>query len=432
MKKVICAAAIAVVLLATHQSEAQNPGFETDRWYVSPMATFIREDTDRNTNNMLGGHFGIGRGFGDGWAVELYAFGNQSDAFDETGQIGIGLDLLYSFLPSGKWRPYLGVGVGHIKTNINDDPTIIVPVTERFDEDNPFAHGAVGFLRQLNGQGLQLRGELRYRADLRDPEDYRDLVYNVGIVMPFGRRPEAPTFDTDGDGVIDGSDRCPGTPPGAAVDSRGCELDSDADGVPDSGDACPDTGAGSRVDGKGCEIDADNDGDGVRNTGDRCPNTPRGTQVDQYGCRTVGDVDGDGVLDNRDRCPRTAPGARVDASGCELSDTIELRGVTFKTNSATLTSASTGVLDQAAATLLRNAGVRVEVQGHTDRTGADSYNLALSQRRAETVRDYLIDKGVSPSTLTAKGYGESQPVADNSTAEGRASNRRVVLKILGR
>ncbi|MEO1575619.1 MAG: OmpA family protein [Pseudomonadota bacterium] len=327
--------------------------------------------------------------------------------------------------------PYVGVGAGYIKSHINEQPGLVIsPLSERFDQDNPFAHVAGGFMVQMNNAGTQLRGELRYRADLRDPEDYRDLLFNVGLVFPFGSAPEAPILDSDGDGVIDGSDQCPGTPPGSAVDSRGCELDGDGDGIPNSRDACPDTSAGARVDGKGCEVDADSDRDGVNNRLDRCPNTPRGVEVDVYGCRKIGDADGDGVLDNRDRCPNTASGARVDVNGCEFKEAIQLRGVTFETNSATLTSTSLGVLNDAAATLKRNSDLSVEAQGHTDSSGADSYNLALSQRRAEAVRDYLVREGVAADKLTAKGYGETQPVADNSTAAGRAENRRVVLKIL--
>ena len=432
MKHAIRAAALLTAFfVTTSPANAQNPGIEEGQWYVSPMATFMREDVDRNTNNGIGGHFGVGRGLGGGWAVELNAVGVQTDGLDELGQWGVGIDALHSFWPRGRITPYYAFGVGYLKSQINDDPSLVVPVTERFDEDNPFAHVAGGFMSQLGDNGMQLRGEVRYRADLRDPEDYRDLLFNLGVVIPFGSPRQAPTYDSDSDGVIDGADQCPGTAAGAAVDSRGCELDGDSDGVPDSRDACPDTRPGARVDGKGCEVDSDSDRDGVPNKQDRCPNTPRGTKVDAYGCKTIEDSDGDGVLDNRDRCPNTASGARVDVNGCEFKEEIQLRGVTFESNSATLTQSSLGILNDAAATLKRNSDLRVEAQGHTDSQGPDSYNLALSQRRAETVRDYLIREGVSADTLTAKGYGESQPVADNSTAAGRAENRRVVLKVIG-
>lgn len=431
MKHAMRAAAVTALLLVSAPTHAQNQGFLEDRWYISPMFTFMREDVDRPTNNGIGGHLGVGRGLGNGWALELNAVGVQTSDIDELAQFGVGIDLLKSFYPQGRWVPYVGLGAGYLKSQIKEAPGLTVsPASQRFDEDNPFAHIAGGFMVQMSNSGTQLRGELRYRADMRDPQDYNDLLWNVGLVFPFGNRPEPTVLDSDGDGVIDGSDQCPGTPPGSAVDSRGCELDGDGDGIPNSRDACPDTGAGARVDGKGCEMDADSDRDGVNNRLDRCPNTPRGTDVDAYGCRKIGDADGDGVLDNRDRCANTASGARVDVNGCEFTEAIELRGVTFETNSATLTGQSLGVLNDAAATLKRNSDLTVEAQGHTDSQGAESYNLALSQRRAEAVRDYLVREGVAADKLTAKGYGESQPVADNSTAAGRAENRRVVLKVL--
>jgi outer membrane protein OmpA-like peptidoglycan-associated protein len=140
---------------------------------------------------------------------------------------------------------------------------------------------------------------------------------------------------------------------------------------------------------------------------------------------------GDGVLDNRDRCPNTAKGARVDVNGCEFKEEIRLPGVTFETNSARLTSQSLSVLNDAAETLKRNSDVRVEAQGHTDSQGAAAYNLSLSQRRAEAVRDYLVTRGAAAGNITAKGYGETAPIAGNDTAAGRAQNRRVTLKVLG-
>ena len=142
------------------------------------------------------------------------------------------------------------------------------------------------------------------------------------------------------------------------------------------------------------------------------------------------DSDHDGVPDDRDRCPDTAPGVMVDATGCEQKGSVTLEGVTFEFDSATLTAASKPVLDVTADGLKKHPRVRIELQGHTDSKGADAYNLKLSQRRADSVRDYLMQQGVPANQLTAKGYGKSQPVADNKTEEGRAKNRRVVMNVL--
>lgn len=142
------------------------------------------------------------------------------------------------------------------------------------------------------------------------------------------------------------------------------------------------------------------------------------------------DSDGDGVVDRLDRCPGTKPGAKVDANGCEILEVIALKGVNFATNSATLTSGSSAILDDAAAALARRGDVKVEVAGHTDNRGAPARNLPLSQQRAEAAMRYLVSRGVNSANLTARGYGQNSPVADNKTERGRAANRRVELRIL--
>jgi OOP family OmpA-OmpF porin len=135
------------------------------------------------------------------------------------------------------------------------------------------------------------------------------------------------------------------------------------------------------------------------------------------------------VLDTNDQCPGTPPGTAVDAVGCPRKGSVTLEGVTFETNSAKLTSTSRPVLDQVAAAMRKYPRLKVEVQGHTDSAGADAYNMDLSQHRADAVREYLISQGVAPGQMTSKGYGETEPIADNSTEAGRAQNRRVVLHV---
>jgi OOP family OmpA-OmpF porin len=126
----------------------------------------------------------------------------------------------------------------------------------------------------------------------------------------------------------------------------------------------------------------------------------------------------------------------VDGTGCaaklfeEEARTLALEGVSFEYDQAVLTPESTLVLDRVAASLRDWPSVRVEIGGHTDSRGGDAYNLDLSGRRAQAVRDYLVRAGIDASRLTAKGYGASQPVADNATEAGRAKNRRVELERL--
>ncbi|NIM69850.1 MAG: OmpA family protein [Xanthomonadales bacterium] len=230
--------------------------------------------------------------------------------------------------------------------------------------------------------------------------------------------------DEDGDGVRDDDDQCPGTPPDTPVDAFGCEFDADGDGVVDRLDQCPDTPAGARVDERGCELDSD--GDGVVDSKDRCPGTPAGEPVDEFGCEFDGD--GDGVVDGRDQCPDTKPGTPVDNNGCDLLARYRMEGIRFEFDSAELTADSQAALADALQILQRHPDLVVEIAGHTDSMGAESYNQGLSERRANAVRDYLAANGANAANLSAKGYGESEPVADNATEEGRAANRRVELR----
>jgi outer membrane protein OmpA-like peptidoglycan-associated protein len=137
------------------------------------------------------------------------------------------------------------------------------------------------------------------------------------------------------------------------------------------------------------------------------------------------DSDADGVPDSRDDCPGTAPGTPVDAQGCPKIPSLE--GVHFEHDKAVLTASARSILDHAASIMESNPYIRVEIVGHTDSSGSDAYNQALSERRAESARAYLQAAGVSSSRLLASGRGEGSPIADNDTPAGRAANRRVEL-----
>jgi outer membrane protein OmpA-like peptidoglycan-associated protein len=243
--------------------------------------------------------------------------------------------------------------------------------------------------------------------------------------------------DTDRDGVPDHQDRCADTPAGVPVDANGCPRDSDGDGVTDNNDRCPNTAAGTTVDANGCPRDSD--GDGVTDNNDRCPNTSAGTQVDPTGCPVQRDADGDGVIDANDRCANTPAGRRVDASGCELAElptevgsTLVLRNITFAAGTSRLAPTARPILDRIATSinsfLQATPGASFEIGGHTDNRGSPAANTRLSQARAQSVLDYLVSRGVPRDKLRAVGYGPGQPVAPNTTAAGRAQNRRVEIK----
>lgn len=225
--------------------------------------------------------------------------------------------------------------------------------------------------------------------------------------------------DRDGDGVTDGEDECPDE--AGPQDNNGCPIrDRDNDGVVDEDDACPDE-PGS-ISAQGCP---DADGDGIADRDDRCPNDA-GTAATQ-GCP---DSDGDGVIDEDDRCPNTAGPASN--NGCpeieeEDQETLDfaMQAVQFETARATLKTESYTVLDQIAEIMGRYPDYKLRINGHTDSIGSSRPNQTLSENRAKSCYDYLLNKGISADRMSYRGFGESQPIADNRYKAGREQNRRV-------
>lgn len=234
-------------------------------------------------------------------------------------------------------------------------------------------------------------------------------------------------LDSDEDGVPDSVDECPNTPKGWPVDARGCPLDSDGDGVPDGGDKCPNTPAGVEVNADGCPLDSD--GDGVPDYRDKCPETARGLKVDADGCPL--DSDGDGVPDNLDACPNTPPGVKVDSRGCVIKSKFIIPTAFFELNSAEIKEINVKAIEVTASRIQeRRKDVKsIVITGFTDSTGSREYNQRLSERRAASVRDFLVSRGISEGKMSVRGMGELQPVADNNTEEGRAANRRVEINV---
>jgi OOP family OmpA-OmpF porin len=162
----------------------------------------------------------------------------------------------------------------------------------------------------------------------------------------------------------------------------------------------------------------DSDGDGVYDYMDKCPDTPRGVKVDKDGCPLPVAAAPE---------PAPAPAAVPVPAPAAPPRTLELRGANFDFDRSVIRPADVEVLDKSAVTLKEWGDVKVEVAGHTDSVGTDEYNQGLSLRRAESVRNFLISKGIAADRLSIMGYGESRPVADNATADGRFMNRRVEL-----
>ena len=255
-----------------------------------------------------------------------------------------------------------------------------------------------------------------------------------------------PPSDRDHDGVLDKDDLCPDVPKGAHPDPKrlGCPIgDRDKDGVLDDVDLCPDTPMGDHPDPTklGCPAH-DSDGDGVYDYEDRCPNLAAGLNPDpdpaRKGCPAP-DRDGDRIPDAVDACPDQpgAPSPDPKKNGCpglvqiKGSQIVILQQVFFATDKDKILPKSFPLLNAVAYTLNAYPSLKlVAVEGHTDNKGKAPHNMDLSQRRADSVKKYLVSQKVSADRLEAHGYGSTRPIADNKTNKGRAENRRVVFEIL--
>ncbi|HKY32753.1 MAG TPA: OmpA family protein [Candidatus Polarisedimenticolia bacterium] len=459
-------AALVVLLLAAVPVHAADSGGEKGDWELGLYGGFgwpdDYEPLEPDDDILFGGRIGY-------FFTPLFSLEGSFQRFEsETSEFTFGgltvpeqdftidsirLNALWNFRAGARLRPFITVGVGSEKVDVED-----------LGDSTDLGLNAGGGLRVGVSRHFGLRFEGRY-VSVDVGEDVDEKQNNIegmfGLAWTFGGGPAADSdndgvsdrndscpdtprgakvdaagcpVDSDGDGVYDGIDQCADTPKGWPVDKAGCPKDGDGDGVPDGKDKCPDTPKGAKVGADGCT--SDSDGDGVFDGLDRCADTPRGAKVDAYGCPV--DSDHDGVPDGIDQCPDTRRGTPVDAAGCPSVPkaeplfqaerrTLVLEGVNFETNKADITPESVAVLEKVAASLKDWPEVRVEIGGHTDSSGAAAHNQELSQRRAESVKSYLEAKGIDPSRMAAKGYGENKPVADNKTKEGRAQNRRVEL-----
>lgn len=345
---------------------------EDKKHYLDVLGTFGNFDRDRLVDDgFAGASLRIGTAVSERWNLEAAATAIDVDGdaskggvdFDDTT---IGANALAVFNRGGSFQPFLLGGLGFSDSKFQGSNS----------KGNPYLDAGLGAFIPMFDNAVRLRAEAVYRA-VDNSLDSRDVLLNVGLSIPFGKKAAAPVavataaavvVDTDGDGVADAADQCPNTVAGATVDARGCELDGD----------------------------------------------------------------GDGVVDRLDQCPNTPAGVEVDEVGCKLVTVVNLEGVNFRTNSAELVGGAAALLDVQAETLRENPDIDIEVAGHTDSSGNDDYNMNLSQQRADTVRTYLISKGVDADRISARGYGETQPIASNADRDGMAANRRVELRITDR
>ncbi len=262
------------------------------------------------------------------------------------------------------------------------------------------------------------------------PNEFDKCPHEAEDIDKFQDKDGCPDIDNDKDGVLDAIDKCPNT----FTEVQGCPVvDVDNDGIKNKDDNCPEKA--EDMDGfedtDGCP-DEDNDKDKIFDQVDKCPQKAEDEDgfEDEDGCPDL-DNDGDGFLDTEDQCPNNK--GIVEKKGCPKADEIKrgkpmLLKVSFQTSKAVLNTNSFTILDQVIESLNEWKEIKLEIQGYTDNVGGFETNKRLSQDRAESVKQYMVSKGISSDRLNAIGYGPESPIADNKTAEGRERNRRVELK----
>jgi|WetSurMetagenome_2_1015567.scaffolds.fasta_scaffold02841_7 outer membrane protein OmpA-like peptidoglycan-associated protein/ABC-type branched-subunit amino acid transport system substrate-binding protein len=242
-------------------------------------------------------------------------------------------------------------------------------------------------------------------------------------------------IDSDKDGVPDYRDQCPNNSKlelSKGIDQMGCPIDSDGDGIPDFKDQCPTNSKeelSKGIDAVGCPIDSDEDG--VPDYRDQCPNNSKlelSKGIDQKGCPK--DSDKDGVPDFKDKCPNSVFGLEVDEMGCVIKkQTVFPADGSFSVGGSVLAE----TMKQRLKIFIQEMDITliyaIEITAHTDGLGTDEFNQRLSEKRAESVAQYLMELGVPEKVISANGAGKTQPIADNNTEEGRNKNRRFDIKI---
>jgi OOP family OmpA-OmpF porin len=416
-----------------------------DNWNILPSLSYI----------------GVSRYVGSGFSVGLQGSVNKIDKLvvfnqgtfgpvDSRGNTvynpgdlmyyGIDATIKYSFqelIKSKVIDPSLSVGGGYTFFGDNSFGTV-----------NPGAGITFWFTDAI---GLELGTKYKWAVSPNDAKAYDRSVFQhtAGLVFKFGGKdtdgdgiydkddacPDVAGLkqfngcpDTDGDGIVDASDACP-TEFGLAA-LNGCP-DRDGDGVADKDDACPDVAGLAAL--KGCP---DTDGDGIADKDDKCP-TVAGPK-ENGGCPFL-DADKDGVLDKDDDCPTVAGPASN--RGCPEVTTealedlkVQARAIYFNSGKATFKTGDKETparLDAIKEILKNYPNAKFSIEGHTDSDGSDKLNQKLSEERATAVMNALIERGVNVDNLVSKGFGESQPVATNKTAAGKAQNRRTEIRHIG-
>ncbi|RED48719.1 OmpA family protein [Seonamhaeicola aphaedonensis] len=396
----------------------------TDHYNILPSLSTI------SVSKYLGDGFSFGAAGSlnkiDKWG-DISRNPDTTNEVDDLSYYGIDGTIKYNFLQGTTIDPYLGVGGGYTWIDeigagtLNGTAGLNIWFSENigFTLQTSYKHAFEDYLQthfqhsagiSIKFGGTDTDGDGIYDKD--------DACPDVAGLEAFQGCP-----DTDGDGIQDSKDDCPNE--AGLAELNGCP-DTDGDGIADKDDKCP-TVAGLKALG-GCP---DADGDGVTDGEDKCPN--EAGPAANNGCPWP-DTDGDGVLDKDDKCPDVK--GTVANNGCpEVTEEVQktlneyAKTILFDLGKSTIKSQSEEVLKDIIGILNEYPTAKFTVEGHTDSTGSEKLNQGLSEKRALSVKEYLVDNGIDEFRLSALGYGESKPIDTNKTRAGRANNRRVEINL---
>jgi OOP family OmpA-OmpF porin len=435
-----CALATAFIAAPAKAADSEGPAAQVNpfeigvfggvHFYNKKSSLGRYSDSPTGISPDTGGAFGLRLAFNLNEWVGAEAEGLISPTRTRDDQtrvvvLGYRAQVIATFIHTGYVRPFALVGFGGLSSYPGN--TDVVP-----RDTDDFFHFGVGAKVPINDMfGLRIDGRIMAppafassiaKSGTETHYDGPDWEVLLSAYAGFGASPPPPPPpapkpapvvdpDPDHDGIVGAADKCPNEPEDfdGFQDDDGCpDLDNDGDGIPDKLDKCPNEPEDKDgfQDEDGCP-DPDNDGDGIPDVSDKCPNQPE--TVNGY--------------QDEDGCPDEVPAAVKKFTGI-------IQGINFKTKSAEILKGSHVVLDKAVQVLVDYPDVKLEISGHTDNVGKAEFNMELSQKRAESVKNYFVSKGISADRLIAVGYGMDKPITSNKTAADKAKNRRTEFKLV--
>lgn len=369
MKKILLTSILASSVIFA----ASNPSLQYS-YEVTPFAAGILSDSKigLEDDHYFNGGISLSKNL-DGKIIDQIELGfmrSQSVEYKNGGNTNLNrlfLNAIKKYSISQRWGAYGILGIGHqdVSSEVGKN------------EDSPFFNWGLGLRYDIPFYGIALKSDVRHLISTKNSRN--DVMYTFGMAMPLGKKYND---------VIEAK--------------------------------IPEVVEKEEIEAIVPIVDGDDDNDDVLNSRDLCPNSLSGVVVDRNGCEL--DDDNDSVVNRLDKCPKTSEGVEVNEDGCVA--TVQLQ-INFDSNSDNIKDLYSQEIAQFAYLLKQNTKLKATIEAHTDSRGNDEYNQKLSQQRANSTLEALKDLNIDASRLKAIGYGETQPVATNSTKEGRAKNRRV-------